>query len=399
MVAAAPSALQEQVIRDAFENEEQCMRLVSFCLNRELSLEKIDDSTINEKYEELLRSWLLEHPFLNGRDFRNPVFESVVLATLMASGDSRCQELVLEYVKSHRYTYHLIYLLSIIASDGYVPIQYLHIVVGSALEFWSRTTAVELNVIGPELGELEEDSSLDTPVEIEIEIVMGQDGGTSKTFKFQSNLSGSETVELGDRLSAAHVSLPCEVILAGNQDLQLVAPVTVSAKEIRLHAKTLVLKHSAKSQPETGVFMEADTINSTLESIVANKVPLKLSVSDMAGQSYPTIQYSEKRPAPPSDVLLREKFIRLKRILVEFRSHSRGGLARYKGKIENGRVLGNQLGRAILDQLLADGILTLSGDRYFLHSEALDENLAISWTDLRRGLTSPRLLDYLRPIK
>lgn len=398
LVAEATNAIQEQAIKEAFENEEQCMRLVSFCLNRELSLEIIDDVSINDKYEAQLRTWLLEHPFLNGREFRNPVFESVVLATLMASGDSRCQDLVLDYVKSHRYTYHLVYLLSIIASDGYVPIQYLHIVVGSALEFWSRSTAVELKVIGPEFGELEESSSLDTPVEIEIEIVMGQDGGTSKTFEFQSKLSGSEPVELGDRLSAAYVSLPCEVILAGNQELELDAPVAISAKGIHLRAKTLVLKHSAKSQPESGVFLEADTIDSTLESIVANKVPLRLSVSDMAGQSHPIIQYAEKRPALPSNVQLREKYIRLKRILVELRSHSQGGLARYKEKIESERVLRNELGKAILRRLISDGILMLIGNRYFLQTEAFDEHLAISWPDLQRGQTSSRLLEYLRSI-
>ena len=398
LVSETTVSFREKVIDETFKNEEQCMRLVSFSLGNDLSLQKIDDSIINGKYEEQLLTWLPEHPFLNGHEFRNPVFESLALATLMTSPDPLCQDLVLDYVKSHRYTYHLVYLLSVIASDGYIPIEYLHILLNSALEFWSRNVSVALDVIGPDLGEIDEVASVNTPVEIEIGIVIGHDDGPFKIFEFRSQLAGIENVELGGRLFSANVSLPCKVSLTSSQDLQLVAPVAISAKELCLQAKTLVLKPPPKGQQESEITLDADIISSSLESMETNQVPLSLGVSDMTGLTYPAIGYAKVKSAPPTDVALREKWIRLRRILVEFRSHSRGALARYRGKIESERVLRNDLGRAILMQLVTDGILTVSNEFYFIQTEALKEHLATSWIDLRRGEMSEALLTYLRSI-
>ena len=160
----------------------------------------------------------------------------------------------------------------------------------------------------------------------------------------------------------------------------------------------LVLKPPPKGQQESEITLDADIISSSLESMETNQVPLSLGVSDMTGLTYPAIGYAKVKSAPPTDVALREKWIRLRRILVEFRSHSRGALARYRGKIESERVLRNDLGRAILMQLVTDGILTVSNEFYFIQTEALKEHLATSWIDLRRGEMSEALLTYLRSI-
>lgn len=90
--------------------------------------------------------------------------------------------------------------------------------------------------------------------------------------------------------------------------------------------------------------------------------------------------------------------MRLRRILLQFRSHSRGTLARYNRKIENERVLRNDLGRAILRRLLQDEILTLKGSHYFLQPDKVDKHLGISYIDLRKGLTSSRLEQYLQSV-
>jgi hypothetical protein len=58
-------------------------------------------------------------------------------------------------------------------------------------------------------------------------------------------------------------------------------------------------------------------------------------------------------------------------------------------------VLGNDTGWAILDRLKKDGILTLSGNFYFLQPENVNAHLGISWEDLRKGRTSAKLLEYL----
>src|SRR5207253_8714904 len=65
----------------------------------------------------------------------------------------------------------------------------------------------------------------------------------------------------------------------------------------------------------------------------------RFAVEDMNGLGFPTIKYAQRISQPPGDPDLRQKYFRLRRILCEFRSHSRGTLARYKKKIEHERIL------------------------------------------------------------
>jgi hypothetical protein len=176
------------------------------------------------------------------------------------------------------------------------------------------------------------------------------------------------------------------------------APVEISASKINLQSPSLVLRHPPSSATDKHVLLEAHQVESTLSSILTNGVELTIAVDERAGLTYPAIQYVEQRDSVPADPSLKEKYLRLKRILVHFRSHSRGTLARYKKKIENERILGDESGPAILQRLLRDGVLTLDGSFYFLQPEKVDEHLGVSWHDLRNGHTSPKLLEYLRLI-
>ena len=77
---------EREVIREAtFNLDAQCMRLVSYCLDKPIQFQEIREPVINNQYEEHLASWLPEHPFLSGRAFRNVVFEGLALAVLIAS--------------------------------------------------------------------------------------------------------------------------------------------------------------------------------------------------------------------------------------------------------------------------------------------------------------------------
>ena len=125
---------------------------------------------------------------------------------------------------------------------------------------------------------------------------------------------------------------------------------------------------------------------------------LTIALTDRSGVFYPAVQFVEDRPPTPADSALHEKFLRLKRILVHFRSHGKGALAKYRGKIEHERVLGTRSGPAILDRLLIDGILTRDGSFYFLDPANIDKHLGISWDSLKKGRTSKKLLQYLSAI-
>src|SRR5204863_8470168 len=143
------------------------------------------------------------------------------------------------------------------------------------------------------------------------------------------------------------------------------SPLEVRAREIFIEAGGLILRPGFHDGAQHEVVFESQHLHSRLHSIASNGIPLTFSASDGSGLSYPAVQYFKKRSQPPADPLIRQKYLRLRRILMEFASHSKGGLAKYKEKIEHERVLRNALGRAVLDTLVERKILVLKGRMYF----------------------------------
>jgi len=77
------------------------------------------------------------------------------------------------------------------------------------------------------------------------------------------------------------------------------------------------------------VLLAARALESSLTSIVTNGVEFSIAVSDREGIGYPAILHLVKTQPTVEDPALKEKYLRLKRILVHFRSHSRGSMARF----------------------------------------------------------------------
>ena len=73
-------------------------------------------------------------------------------------------------------------------------------------------------------------------------------------------------------------------------------------------------------------------------------------------------------------------------------------LRRFRKKIENQRVIRNEVGRSVLDAFLRDRIVTIKGVFYKLEPEMLDRHLGMSWVDLMKRQTSDRFVEYLRRI-
>src|ERR1017187_539490 len=257
LIDGMPGQIKDRIKGQVFSDLEQCTRLVAYTLGRQSELRSISEPPINEKYEAALVSWLPEHPFLSGRHFRNAVFESVALAMLIASQDPELVRLALEYIDSNRQNYHLIYFLDQSASDKNIPITCLRAIIGSSMEFRSTTTSIEIHVDGSRADDLDAGGFRSDGVETEIEIHLDNDREQSKTYFFRSKLGGVTTVALGRRLSTAYVDLPIEVTLAGSQDVELTAPVEISALRVVIATPTLILRHAMPSAADDYVLLEA----------------------------------------------------------------------------------------------------------------------------------------------
>jgi hypothetical protein len=394
-----PDSLRQHVLAEAFSVEEQCVRLVAHCLGRQLMLGRLSEAVLDEKYEEGLATWLPEHPFLSGRQFRNAVFEALALATLIVSRTEDNFQLLDEYLRSHKPSYHLVYMLDIASKDHCIPLEALGPLFTAAMEFRSVRSLVELRVDGPDWDSDAYAETATGEIEIGIEIILGEEKNDSQAFEFQAEITSDSHLVFGSRLGGAFISVPCSVQFRAAQELELAAPVEITAKSVSLEAKELILRsshHSKSSQEE--VFVEAGRLDAHLETITTNGVPLVFSLADSSGVSYPTIQYTQKATKPQGDPLFQQKYFRLKRILMAFRSHSKGALARYRYKIEHQRVLKNETGQAVLNKLVNDGILQLRGSFYYLDPEKLGSKIGVSWQDLRKGSIPEPLEKYIGTI-
>lgn len=403
VVADAPADLQEEAIERAFSKQEQCIRLIAYVLGAELSYPAIPDPALNERYEEQLRNWIPEHPFLLGGRFRNAVFEAVAVATVLRDASQQYQRLAGEHARKSKSSYHLIYMLD---GGGTCPVlapEYVGLVIAAALEFRSTHWNVAVEVVGESIEE-EDTAFEEREIAIEVEVSLAEKDEGSRTFRFSSTVDCSTTIDLGARLAAGRVSLPCDVQLHGSPELELGAPVEIEARVIRLSCEAIVLRPviarpGGRSEDASEVILVAERVESEVQQLVTNEVDFSLVASDLRGIAYPLIQFAEKRDAPPADPLLRQKYLRARRILSEFRSHSRGSMARYRSKIESERVLKNEVGGLVLRNLLDDGVLRREERFYFLEQEELARRMGITWHDLRRGRAPGTMLEYLRGMK
>jgi hypothetical protein len=267
-------------------------------------------------------------------------------------------------------------------------------------------SSVELRVNGPD-WEGEPDVRDTGEIEIEIEIALGTEAKESQIFEFRSEISGKSRLLLGSALGGAFISVPCDVELGGLQELELIAPLEINARTVTLNAKALFLRSTAQpksSQPENRknsqpeVIINSQRLDAMPSTITTNGIPLVFALTDTTGVIYPAIQYAARTPQLPADPLLRQKYLRFRRILMEFRSHSKGALARYRGKIESERVLKGRVGEAVLGRLIQDGVLSLQGEMYYLNPEKLSAHAGVSWQDLRKGMIPSAVSAYLRTI-
>ena len=387
----------------AFGQREQCVRLVAHCLGEQVSIGVFEDQSLNEQYEEQLSDFFLHHPFLHPSkpDFRNPVFEALALSFLMRGGHRSDESLAGKYAASRKSSYHLIYMLDAITSDSPLDPRHIKDVVDAAMEFRSVHSEVEIQIDGLHWEESDE-SDTGWSLEVNVDLIPSnkEPPCEGKTFAFRSKCTADTVLRLGPRLANAFITIPCELVIQGETEVELTAPIAASARKLRFESPRLVLHSSSKRSEEMdiGVLFDCEVLYSSLREIVSGGSSLQIQSNNTSSIGYPVHQYIQKRDFIPRDPEIEQKFLRLKRILLEFRSHSRGSLARFRGKIDSQRVLKNDIGRSVLNSLLRDGVMYTKGNFYFLDSGRLHECLGVSWPELRGGQGSETMIGYLKQL-
>ncbi len=398
-IAAEVGVAQGQTLRNSlFDREEQCARALARALARPFPRQVLKDNALNEQYEKAVASWCPDHPFLDDTRLRNVVFAAVAVARCALSSIQEYQTLAYDYASANRPTYHLLYIMAELAKAREISVRCFNMLIQSCSEFLGVNAEISIDIDGDSWEESEEEQGRNAELTIAVEF---PERKQERSFVFNGAV-GAEAVPLGPYVVNTSVTLPCAVDLLGSPAIEVIGDCSISARGVRIDTPDLILRNIPRRthdgiQGTAGLFINTHKVEGHANAVTFWEGKIEIQCVEV-GLDYPLARYIEIIPAPFTDLALREKHRRLRRILSEFRSHKKGCLAKYRDKIEHERVLRNQLGERILAALLKEGILSRDEKFYYVDSDQCDAKLGISWHQLREYNSSSKLEAFLKSV-
>lgn len=399
-IASKADAKFAQELRENLYNEdEQCARMLARALGREFPRQVVSDVALNEEYENALVTWCPEHPFLDGTKVRSAVFEAVAVTRCALSAVPEYQTLAFEYTAVNRPTYHLLYIMAQLAATTEVSIRFFNMLIQSCSDFMGNGHEIEIEVNG--LSWDEPDLPAESSAELEVTISI-TGANQERIFKFRGTVSDADLVPLGPFLVNTTVTLPCDITLQGVPALDCAGTCRIIARKVRIDTSDLIVRgiphaSQAAGNGESGLFLVAGQVQGHATAVTVKAGTIEIGCIEH-GLAYPLAKYVQKTEKAFSVPDMVEKFRRLRRILLEFASHSKGGLAKYRDKIEHERVLRGQSGENVLAQLLSEGVLYKDAKFYYVDSDKFSQALGTTWHELRQYKSSTSLESFLKRV-
>jgi hypothetical protein len=386
--AQLPDAIPATVRADLYLPEEQLARLASVTLGTKPPAAPRSIAAAHlAPYEKAVREMIVQHPFLDGsgREPSGAVFAAVILAGGLLSAESETVAAAAKRAGDGPSTpnpFLIDFYLERLPDEPEVPPEHVVILYDSLRSRSTATEAVRLSVEGDEESE---------SADVEMAIV-----GKEDSVSFRTSQAGQ--LRFGRQVSGVSIDAPLmDVVIGSGNPVEFVAPVFLRVSRVSFECPEIVVQRS-EIDDDVIVAIEADALQSSkVLTVPVVRKDARLSVSWPGVTSYPWTHFAGEgeRPTTPG---LDEALRGFRRLVMAFRSHSKGRLARYQGKVEHSRMTKGTQGVAIREQLLADGILTLEGKWYFLDPQRLGKIAGTAYQDLKVKSFSDELKRYVGSI-
>jgi hypothetical protein len=344
-------------------------------------------------YEEAVQSFLLQHPFLDNKTQKpaSAVFGACILAAALTGDDADLASAAQRFSSEGTNTpnpFLLTFYKLALRDRNVIPAEHVGLLYASLEATAGMGETVRLYV-----GEGEEERSL------AVEMSLLRHNDEKDTYEF-STVAGGE-LRFGRRVEGITVDADdIDVELGNGGQLELVAPVAVKARNLVLNCGELVVKrvHWRSSYEEEVVFLEAAQVIANHDLRPPTVKPrVKLEVAWPGSKVYPWTSFASEG-GEDSDPRIADAQRALRRLCLAFQANGKGRLARYKGKIEHFRMTKGPLGIALRHRLLADKVLLLEGEMYFLDPDVLGRVVGVSFLDLNQKRYSPESRCYLQKV-
>lgn len=241
-----------------------------------------------------------------------------------------------------------------------------------------------------EIARLSVDGDADENL-VDVEITVGSALEDLKLFEMRVENGG--TLQFGRRIAGVSVDADgMDIELGEGGQLELIAPLAISVRTLLLSCSEVVVKAEVSKQPigagnpsqvDNAAVLEAQEFESPQSPpFVTVRQGAELQVTWPNARAFPWTNFSSKSEAV-NDPDTADALRALRRLVMSFRSHSKGQLARFRGKIEHARMTKGALGESLLRKLMNDDVLTIEGAMYVLNPKRLGECLGVSFLDIK----------------
>ena len=381
---------QASVLKNVYLPEEQCARVLYKMLGKSYPWSPIDDEDFNIRYKEGINSWIQEHPFLNGKLPANIVFESYVIAKLALTEKYKVE--IDEYLrKEYSNSYVFFYIFNELHKKETLDLSLVPYLYSSlnALEAKSYQHSLDLSL----------DKCLDTG-EIILDAEFDELADENEKYEYKVKANSDDEFKIGAFLSNANIDIPLSVCLS-SPTTELTSPIYISCKEFKVSSNEIIANSQNESQK---TIIETNKI----VNITGGKLPCIRAFGNNKGLeifcshslSYPySDYYGGSIQSRLHDFSEKERglYMKMRKTLIMFRSHSKGMLAKCCSKIDS-RVGRKNTGKPVLDALLDKHIIYKKEFMYYLDMDAMNEYLGVSFDGIKECIINDKIKDFVSKI-
>lgn len=390
--------IPDDKIAALYTAEEQLDRLAAIVLDTPSPAAPADlEPEHLSAYDEAVKGLVSQHPFLDGtgREPSGAVFAAVIYAHALFSTVQDCVSAAERRAGNGPHTpnpFLVDFYLGKSKPDSVIPPEHLILLYDSIRSRAEVGDIVRLTVDAEEGDET---------AEVEIQVGSASAGPKDRPRLINLKTSQAGSLRFGRQVNGVSVDAPdLDVVIGSGNPVEMVAPVYLNVGRLSFNCPEIVVVSNDKGSlnEDASVLLETQELReTTLMSVPQIRKGVELQVSWPGASAYPWSRFATNADRPERhdlDPALRG----LRRLVMAFRSHSRGRLARYKGKIEHARITKGALGDAIRQQMLNDGILSLEDNIYFLDPDALGRTVGASYQDLKLKRFNDKVRQYVAAI-
>lgn len=381
----------------AYDFDEQCARVLYHCLDREYKYAITGDEAFDFAYNQGIARWIGEHPFLAGNKIANTVFEGYILARLITN--SKYRGAIDEYISRSTgisYMFFSIY-QELHKDDEYLDlsiVSYLYTSI-KALDNKKKYYTLEMTYDEVDADEMTDE---ERPCYVTFE---GSEDSDLQQYNFKVLISSKSSLPLHNYIGDVYIDVPINVGITSSR-IVLSAPGYINCKSVDMMTDEIVLSRRNSNDLFTIETESLDLIVDNAYPTITGDADAKNYFSVVCDNNLPyplnAYQTSLSQKCAKLTPKQKEYYQKMRRTLIMFRSHSKGGFAKVQSKIQN-RIASKPEGKVVVDALLESGIIYPKERMYFINKEKMNEYLGLKFDSIRTCVINEKVTNFIQGIK